>query len=214
MKLPPLILATNNAHKVEEIKTLLSEFPCEILCLSDFPEIPQAIEDGESFDENAYKKASHVAKILGLPALADDSGLVVPALNNEPGIFSARYAGEGASDQENMMKLLHNMENISERRAFFQCVISLAVPSGPALTYEGRCEGLLLDSPRGNKGFGYDPIFYVEQFNKTFAELEGDQKNSLSHRGQALQEMRNECDKIVRWLQLRLEEEHPSSHEH
>lgn len=209
MKLPPLILATNNAHKVEEIKTLLSDFPCEILCLSDFPEIPQAIEDGESFDENAYKKASHVAKILGLPALADDSGLVVPALNNEPGIFSARYAGEKASDQDNMMKLLHAMEHVTERRAYFQCVISLAVPSGPALTYEGKCEGLILDAPRGTRGFGYDPVFYVKEFNKTFAELEGSQKNLLSHRGRALREMQEEKDKIVRWLQLRLEEEQP-----
>ncbi len=209
-----LVLATNNKNKVKEFKAILKNFSVEIRSLADFGPIPEAVEDGGTFDENAYKKAHHVAKVLGLPAIADDSGLVVEALGGEPGVYSARYAGEDATDDDNINKLLVEMQNCVDRKAHFQCVLSIAVPSGPALTYEGRCDGVILREKKGEQGFGYDPVFYVEEKGKTFAELSMEEKNSLSHRGKALNEMRSEVDKILRWLALRLEEEKPEKPDH
>ncbi|MGD8266571.1 MAG: non-canonical purine NTP pyrophosphatase, partial [Desulfobacterales bacterium] len=136
-----IVIATRNAGKTDEIRALLRDFPIEIRNLDDFGPIPEVVEDGATFEENAYKKASFTARVLGVPALADDSGLVVPALNGAPGVHSARYAGPDASDEERCAKLLEAMENVSDRRAAFECVISIAVPGGAALTYESRCEG-------------------------------------------------------------------------
>ena len=198
-----IVLATSNKHKVQEFRKILSDFPLEIKSLSDFGPIPEAIEDGIDFDENAYKKSSHVSRILGIPAIADDSGLVVPALNGEPGVYSARYAGEKASDDENIDRLLYRMKNITDRKAYFQCVISIAVPNGPALTYEGRCDGIILDKKVGFNGFGYDPVFFIPELNKSFAELNMVEKNSISHRGKALAEVCSEQNKIQRWLEIR-----------
>ena len=209
-----IVLATTNEYKVKEFRRILADFQVEIRSLSDFGPIPEAVEDGLSFDENAYKKALHVAKVLGLPAIADDSGLVVEALGGQPGVYSARYAGEGASDKDNIDKLLREMSGFANRKAFFQCVISIAVPSGPALTYEGRCDGVILDECRGENGFGYDPVFCFEELNKTFAELSMDEKNLLSHRGKALAEMKAEADGIIKWLELRMEEEKPEAPDH
>ncbi len=209
-----IVLATNNQNKVKEFNSILKDFSVEIKSLTDFGPLPEAVEDGESFDENAYKKAHHVARVLGLPAIADDSGLVVDALGGAPGVHSARYAGENATDDENIDKLLTEMHESIDRKAHFQCVLSIAVPSGPALTYEGRCEGTILHEKRGDKGFGYDPVFYVEELGKTFAELSMTEKNALSHRGKALEQVRLEIDKIVRWLELRLEEEKPKHPDH
>ncbi len=201
-----IVLATSNRHKVEEFKKILIDFPLEITSLSDFGPIPEAVEDGADFDENAYKKASHVSRLLGLPAIADDSGLVVPSLAGEPGVYSARYAGEGATDNENIDKLLKNLSGISKREAYFQCVISIAVPNGPALTYDGRCDGVIIDERRGSNGFGYDPVFYMSEFGKTFAELDMEEKNEVSHRGKVLREIIKEQDKIVKWLEIRAAE--------
>ena len=170
-KINQLVIASRNKGKTAEIRGLLSGFPITIKDLDDFGPIPEVEEDGETFDENAYKKASFTARVLGHPALADDSGLVVDALNGAPGVFSARYAGPDATNEDRSQKLLQEMEGITHRKAAFECVISIAVPTGPALTYEGRCEGIITASPQGTNGFGYDPIFYYPPLKKTFAEL-------------------------------------------
>ena len=209
-----LVLATNNKNKVKEFEHLLKGFNIEIRSLADFGTIPEAIEDGDSFDANAYKKAHHTARILGLPAIADDSGLVVEALNGDPGVFSARYAGDNSTDDENTQKLLENLKGHSNRKASFKCVLSIAVPSGPALTYEGECHGTIIDEKRGENGFGYDPVFYFEEYGKTFAELTMDEKGKISHRGKALAELQSEIDKVIKWLELRLEEEKPPKPDH
>jgi XTP/dITP diphosphohydrolase len=199
-----LVIATGNKGKKEEIKALLEGYPVDIKCLDDFGPIPEIIEDGETFDDNAYKKASLTSRYLGYPALADDSGLVVNALDGKPGVYSARYAGEDADDEKNLNKLLKEMEGVDDRSAYFQCVISIAVPTGHALTYEGKCEGVITDSPKGEGGFGYDPVFYYPEFDKTFAELTMEEKAKVSHRGNALKEVRNEFDKVLTWLRQNL----------
>ena len=195
-----LVIATRNTGKTSEIRDLLKDFPINIKNLDDFGPIPEVKEDGNTFDENAYKKASFAARILGLPALADDSGLLVEALGGAPGIHSARYAGENATDEQRRAKLLQEMEEKTDRRAAFECVISIAVPTGAALTYEARCEGLIAREPAGSNGFGYDPIFYYPPLKKTFAELTMQEKSHVSHRGKALRELRDEFDKVLIWI--------------
>lgn len=199
-----LVLATTNKGKKKEIMNLLEGYPVDIKTLDEFGPIPEIIEDGETFDDNAYKKASLTARYLGYPAMADDSGLVVPALDGKPGVYSARFAGEDADDEKNLTKLLKDMENIEEREAYFQCVISIAVPTGPALTYEGQCHGVISREPKGSGGFGYDPVFYYPELEKTFAELSMDEKSGVSHRGKALQEVRTEFDQVMTWLRQNL----------
>ena len=196
----PLVIATGNPGKITEIQELLTGFPIEIKSLADFGPIPEVAEDGETFDENAYKKASFTAKILGIPALADDSGLMVEALGGAPGVLSARYAGENSTDAQRVAKLLKAMQGQSHRKAAFECVISIAVPSGPALTYEARCEGLIAEQPVGQNGFGYDPIFFYPPLNKTFGQMTIAEKSQVSHRGKALQELIQEFDKVLIWI--------------
>jgi XTP/dITP diphosphohydrolase len=195
-----LVLATSNLGKTAEIRDMLADFPVNIKNLADFGPIPPVVEDGETFDDNAYKKASFVSKVLGLPALADDSGLVVDALGGAPGVYSARYAGENATDKQRYSKLLEEMKGQTNRKAAFECVISIAVPPGPALTYEARCEGLIAEEPAGTGGFGYDPIFYYPPLRKTFGQLTREEKSRVSHRGKALQELREEFDKVLIWI--------------
>jgi XTP/dITP diphosphohydrolase len=195
-----LVIATTNPGKLDEIRDMLKNFPVNIKSLADFGQTPPVEEDGETFDDNAYKKASYISKILGLPALADDSGLVVDALDGEPGVFSARYAGENATDEQRYTKLLNEMKGKTNRQAAFECVISIAVPSGPALTYEARCEGLIAQAPSGENGFGYDPVFYYPPLNKTFGQLSREEKSRVSHRGKALQELREEFEKVLIWI--------------
>lgn len=202
-----LVLATKNGGKSSEIKRVLKDFPILVKDLNDFGPLPEPVEDGITFEENAYKKAGLTAKVLGLPALADDSGLEVTALGGAPGVYSARYAGPNATDAENNAKLLDALRTVSDRKARFCCVLSLAVPAGPALTYEGFCEGLILDSPRGKNGFGYDPLFFYPPLGKTFAEMSPEEKLGVSHRGRALDELGKEFGKVLRWLARRLEEE-------
>ena len=200
-----IVLATTNKNKTKELKEMLEGFPVDIKNLSDFGPIPEVVEDGETFDDNAYKKASFTARILGYPALADDSGLCVDALNGAPGVYSARYAGEHATDQDNVNKLLDALKNEENRKAAFECVISIAAPTGAALTYEGRCKGVLTHEPCGENGFGYDPLFFFPEFNKTFAQLSMDEKAKVSHRGKALQEVTQEMDKILQWIEMQME---------
>lgn len=195
-----LVLATHNQGKTAEIRGLLKDYPIDIRNLDDFGPIPPIVEDGDTFEANAYKKAGLTARYLGFPALADDSGLVVEALDGAPGIYSARYGGEDATDNQRCQKLLIELGDTDNRKARFECVISLAVPAGPALTYEARCEGLITHEPAGSNGFGYDPIFLFPELNKTFAQLTMAQKSQVSHRGKALGELKAEFDNILVWL--------------
>ena len=209
-----VVLATTNKNKIREFKRFTENFPVEVKSLSDFGPLPEAIEDGQTFDENAYKKALHYARVLGLPAIADDSGISVEALDGAPGVRSARYAGEDASDEQNCTKLLQEMQGEKNRRAAFVCVVSIAVPSGPALTYEANCEGTILTEPQGSNGFGYDPLFFFEPLGKSFAELSLEQKNEVSHRGKVLAELSGEFDKVLRWIESRMLEEMPEQPDH
>jgi XTP/dITP diphosphohydrolase len=165
------------------------------------------MEDGETFEENAVKKARFTARVLGFPAVADDSGLAVKALGGKPGILSARYAGENATDEANNLKLLKDMEGVEDRQATFLCTIAVAVPKGPALVYEGTCEGKIAQEPKGSEGFGYDPLFYYPPLKKTFAQMSPEEKSRISHRGRAMSQFRLEMDKVIIWLKQRLSEE-------
>jgi len=201
--MPPkitIVIASRNRGKKAEIQELLRNFPVTIRTLDEFGPVPEIEEDGKTFEENAYKKASMTARILGLPALADDSGLVVRALNGRPGVHSARYAGEAASDRQRCLKLLEEMAGRADRRAAFECVISVALPCGAALTYAGTCSGLIAEAAGGSGGFGYDPVFFYPPAGKTFAEMSAEEKNSVSHRGKALGHLRGEFEKVMIWI--------------
>jgi len=210
-----LVIATSNLGKTAEIRDMLEDFPVNVKNLADFGPLPPVEEDGDTFDDNAYKKASAVSKILGLPALADDSGLVVDALGGAPGVYSARYAGENATDEQRYTKLLAEMKGETNRKAAFECVLSIAVPSGPALTYEASCEGLIAEAPAGEGGFGYDPVFYYPPLKKTFGQLTRAEKSRVSHRGKALQEFGEEFDKVLTWIEQKMpiQERHGCQHE-
>ena len=181
-----LIVATRNKHKLEEIRTILSGLDVELHSALDFPDIPDVVEDGDTFEANAIKKAVTIAHATGCWALADDSGLEVAVLGNAPGVFSARYAGEPVSYAANNEKLLRELAGQKNRHARFRCVMALSDPDGSAETVAGRCEGHIIEELRGTAGFGYDPLFVPEGYTQTFAELPADQKNAISHRGRAL----------------------------
>ncbi len=184
---PKLLLATSNAGKAREYRVLLAEVPFTITTPAEENLGGAAEETGSTFEENALLKARHFARRSGLFTLADDSGLEVDALGGEPGVRSARYAGPEATDQERVAFLLTKLEQIpwEQRTARFRCVIALVWPSGAEETVEGSCEGLISFRSKGYDGFGYDPVFYVPELGKTFAELDTATKNRLSHRGQA-----------------------------
>jgi XTP/dITP diphosphohydrolase len=185
-----IVLATRNRKKIEEIKKIFStmKMPILLYTLDDFPGYQGVKEDGKTFKENAIKKASHVSKYTGMVAIADDSGLEVDALDGAPGILSARYAGESADDRANIDRLLKEMKNIpsDKRGARFTCCIAIAFPDGEIKTFNGYIKGRIGMEPRGENGFGYDPIFYPEDYNKTFAEMSDTEKNAISHRARAL----------------------------
>lgn len=184
-----IVLASNNTGKVREINQLLTSEQITVVPQKDF-NIPDAIEDGLSFVENAIKKARHASSLSGLPAIADDSGIEVDALNGAPGIYSARFAGSGASDEENLNKLLEHLKEIPEakRTARFQCLmVFMRHSEDPTpIICQGTWEGRILFEPQGENGFGYDPVFYVPSHDCSSAQLDPETKNSLSHRGQAL----------------------------
>ena len=202
----PLVLATRNEGKIAEFEAILEDFSIEINSLDDFGPIPPVEEDGLTFEENAVKKARFTARVLGFPALADDSGLVVKALDGVPGVHSARYAGEDATDEENNLKLLKALEGENDRTAAFMCVIAIAVPTGPTLIYEAMCDGIISENLKGDQGFGYDPLFYYQPLKKTFAEMSIEEKNLVSHRGKAMAELRREFGKVLVWLRQRMKE--------
>ena len=187
-----IVLASNNAGKVREINQLLEQSGIEVLPQAQF-EIEDEVEDGLTFVENAIIKARHAAKLSGLPAIADDSGIEVDALNGAPGIYSARFAGEGSSDEENLLKLLREMQDIPEvqRSARFQCLmVYMRHAEDPTpIICQGTWEGSILTAPQGENGFGYDPVFFVPEQDCSSAELDAATKNSLSHRGKALQQL-------------------------
>jgi XTP/dITP diphosphohydrolase len=191
-----LVLATRNKGKIKEFRELFTPMGIEVLSLEQVPHTPEIVEDGTTFAENAIKKAEGIAQALGMPALADDSGLEVDALQGEPGVYSARYAGLQATDEENNRKLIGKLESVplEKRTARYVCVLALAIPGEETITAEGICEGLILSEPAGNNGFGYDPYFYVPQRKQTMAQLPPAEKNKISHRGQALRKL----EKVVR----------------
>lgn len=184
-----LVIATTNKNKINEIKEKFSDFSeLEIISLSDFKNLPVVVEDGSTFEENALKKARAYSALTGLTVLSDDSGLEIDALNGEPGVFSARYAGEGATDDDNNNLVLEKMRAVPDKKkgARFVCVIAIALPDGGEYTAVGTCEGRIIDKKIGNNGFGYDPIFFIPAPGKTMAELSITEKNKISHRALAL----------------------------
>nr|WP_281249621.1 XTP/dITP diphosphatase [Geothermobacter hydrogeniphilus] len=183
-----LVVATGNAGKLKEIRRLLADRAIEVLSLADFDNLPEIVEDGETFAANAEKKARVIAEATGLLTLADDSGLTVAALNGAPGVRSARFAGDNAGDVDNNRKLLNELQGVAgdRRQAAFVCAMVLCSPTGDCRCFDGRLEGRILEEPRGHGGFGYDPLFWVDEQEATLAELPLDIKNRISHRGQAL----------------------------
>jgi len=187
-----LVVATGNRHKVEEIRAMLADLPVAVRSLAEFPGSPQVVEDGWTYRENALKKAWAAAKFTGKPALADDTGLEVDELGGQPGLYAARFAGEGCTFQDNVRKLLRLLEGVPPQRrgARFVCVMALVDPGGREQVVEGELFGQIAEAPAGDSGFGYDPVFYVPEVGKTLAELTPAEKNRMSHRGRALAKAR------------------------
>lgn len=187
-----MVVATRNKGKMVEINALLNGLVDHISSAADFAEFPETVEDGATFEENALKKAREAACFTGLPALADDSGLVVEALDGRPGVFSARYAGEDAGDVANNARLLEECRNVpdEQRQAAFVCVLAFVTPDGVEQLFTGRVSGRILSAPKGEGGFGYDPLFLVDGFGRSMAELTLSEKNRISHRAQAFLKFR------------------------
>jgi XTP/dITP diphosphohydrolase len=187
-----VIVATWNKGKIREIRGALKGLGLRISALGDFPNVPEIEEDGKSFAENALKKARFYSKHFGKLTIADDSGLEVYSLKGQPGVHSARYAGEGASSREKNQKLLREMKDvpISKRGARFKCIIAVVSPDGREAMAEGECKGSIGFKEKGKKGFGYDPLFILPKYGKTMAELSLEAKNGISHRGKALRKIR------------------------
>ncbi|KAF0126919.1 MAG: dITP/XTP pyrophosphatase [Elusimicrobia bacterium] len=194
-----IVVATANRHKAAELSALLSLPGLEFVPLSDFPGAGPVEEDGRTLEENAVKKARSAAAATGLRALADDTGLEVEALGGAPGVYSARYAGEGCSYADNNARLLRALAGVpaEARRAAFRCVIALCSPDGSTVTAEGRVSGRILEEPRGADGFGYDPLFLPDGSESSFAELAAEEKNSLSHRYAAVRNMLPHLEKLA-----------------
>ena len=186
-----LVLATNNDDKIKEIKYLLEDLPVTIFSRSDFLEFPDVEETGQTLKENALLKAKAVAEFCDMPALADDTGLEVDALDGAPGIYSARYAGDNVSYADNVNKLIKEMKDVPQekRTARFRCVIAIDWNDGNVETVEGLCEGFIAEDIQGDQGFGYDPVFYYPPKDKRFSQMTIEEKNMVSHRGLALQNM-------------------------
>lgn len=195
-----LIIATRNAHKLEEINEIFDFQSLDVLSAFDFPEIPDVIEDGDTFEANAKKKALEIASATGCWTMADDSGLEVTALDGAPGVYSARYAGEHCSYADNNAKLLSELSGKTDRSACFRTVIALSDPAGSVEIVSGECPGTIIDEPRGTNGFGYDPLFVPEGYTQTFAELAADIKNCISHRANALRHAHNAWSERLRNL--------------
>ncbi|MBM3944604.1 MAG: XTP/dITP diphosphatase [SAR202 cluster bacterium] len=206
-----LLVATRNKGKLREFQHLLADAPFDLVSLGDVGVADEVAETGGTFEENAILKAEGYARLSGLPTLADDSGLEVGALGDAPGVHSARFAGEYASDAQNIALLLEKLKGVPGDRlsARFRCVIAVAWPGLPTKTFTGECPGRIVRTPRGGNGFGYDPVFFIPRLGKTIAELPPDEKHRISHRGKAAR-------KAVQWLRTMADEEqlrtaHPST---
>jgi len=194
-----IVIASRNVHKIREFRDIFHNVDfLDIVSLIDFPDYRAPEETGQTFEENAQLKAEHAAKFLNRWVIADDSGLVVPALNGFPGVYSRRYAGEDASDHDNRKKLIAEMieKNGLERAAYYQCTLCLAGPEGIKKTVTAYCEGYIGEKEKGSNGFGYDPLFIKHDYDKTFAELEESTKNRISHRSKAIEKMRSALESL------------------
>ena len=192
-----LVLASKNAHKLVEMKDILSQLGVEVVLESEAGVDVDVEETGATFEENAYLKAHAVMEASGLPAIADDSGLCVDALNGAPGVYSARYGGPGLDDAGRYQLLLENMRGQLDRRCRFVSAICCCFPDGRRVEARGECPGTLAYAPKGEDGFGYDPIFLVPEKKKTFAQMAGEEKNAISHRGRALEKFKVELEKYL-----------------
>jgi XTP/dITP diphosphohydrolase len=191
-QIPQIVLGSRNLKKIGEIAELFTPYGIDLIGVSEFPQVPEVVEDGDSFASNAAKKATEVARTLNRWVIAEDSGLCVDALGGAPGIYSARYAGEQGADAANNEKLLQELTNVSleKRTAYYVCYAALSDPSGQVrLTSEGRCGGLILTEPRGDHGFGYDPLFLVREYHQTFGQLSAPVKRHISHRAKAFERL-------------------------
>lgn len=195
-----IVIASSNLHKIREFREMLKPFAfADVLSLLNFPDYHPLPEDGATFQENANCKAEHAAKALQKWVLADDSGLVVPALKGVPGVSSRRYAGDDATDSENRAKLLAAMEQLTglQREAYFECCLALASPTGLKKCVTGTCQGSILTEERGRNGFGYDSLFVKQEYDKTFAEIDDVIKNKISHRRKAIEKLATTLEGLV-----------------
>ena len=194
-----LVIATKNKKKLAEIKELLADLDFNVLSIEDFPNIPDVIEDGNTFEENAKKKAVQIAEATKGLTLADDSGLEIDYLNGQPGVYSARFAGENATDTDRNNKVLSLMKDVpaEKRKARFRCAVAIANSNVYLRIVSGKCEGEIAFEPKGNHGFGYDPIFIVPEYGKTFAELGTEKKNQISHRALALKKAKELLKTVI-----------------
>ncbi|NHM30509.1 XTP/dITP diphosphatase [Neobacillus terrae] len=194
-----VIIATKNPGKAKEFEHLFASKNISVRTLLDYPEIDDIDETGETFEENAVIKAETIAEQLNKMVIGDDSGLIVDALDGRPGIYSARYAGEQKDDQANIDKVLDELSTVAEenRSARFYCTLAVAIPGKETITVSGTCEGEILSERRGINGFGYDPIFFVPELGKSMAELPSDEKNRISHRANAIQELSGIIESII-----------------
>ena len=192
------VLATHNPGKLREMSEILSHLGVEVVSPADVGITVEVEETGTTFAENAMLKAKAICAASGLPAIADDSGLCVDALNGGPGVYSARYGGEGLDDRGRYMLLLNSMRGQTTRAAHFSCAIACAFPNGDTLTAEGRCDGAIAFAPLGEGGFGYDPVFLVPEKGKTFGQLTAEEKSQISHRGKALREFSTQLETYLK----------------
>ena len=199
-----LVLATRNRHKGEELGALLGDLGVRIRTMDEFPDVPDVIEDGNTCEANAIKKAKAVSKATGLVAVADDTGLEVDALGGRPGVYAARYAGEHASYEDNWSKLLQELSGVphNHRTARFLTAAAMASPSGEVQVVTGQLQGVITEEPVGARGFGYDPVFFVPELGKTLAELSAEEKNRISHRAKAFAQVRKMLQNRIQSVQL------------
>ena len=195
-----IFIATNNKGKAKDFEALFHPLGIEVKTLADLPEAIDVEETGVTFEENAILKAEEIAKRFNTFVIADDSGLEVDALNGEPGVYSARYAGEAKDDEANIDKVLTQLENVptQERTARFRCVLAVAAPGIETVTIDGSCEGLITTERIGTEGFGYDPIFYVPKYERTMAQMTAEEKGKISHRGQAIKKLRPQLAPLLK----------------
>lgn len=197
------VLASHNQAKLKELQAILSQFGIELVLQSELGLDLEPEESGITFAENSLIKAKAVMEASGLPAIADDSGLCVDALNGAPGVYSARYGGPGLSDLQRVQLLLQAMRGQSPRTCHFTCAVTCCFPNGDVLTAEGQCQGTIAFAPMGSDGFGYDPIFFVPKLKKTFAQLSAEEKNAISHRGNALRAFAAKLDAYLKETKTR-----------